>query len=164
MRFDGVVSPLSDYWRYFSERGPSPTALETYGRCPFQFFARHVLGLERLERPEERIGPSPAELGELGHLILKLTYQELIDRGYFSGEASAVDIESTLTTIASGLSPNMHRTIPVGYPLAWEILQEGLVQLLRQVIARDLQEISTSSIPSGRCRDRRQRAIGIELA
>ena len=82
--FDGVVGPLSDYWRHFSERGLSPTALETYGRCPFQFFARYVLGLERLERPEEMMGPSPAEFGELGHLILKLIYQELIDQDCFS--------------------------------------------------------------------------------
>jgi ATP-dependent helicase/nuclease subunit B len=142
--FDGVVSPLSDYWRHFSERGPSPTALETYSRCPFQFFAHHVLGLERLERPEDTMGPNPAEFGEVGHLILKLTYQELIDRGYFSGEASAVDIESTLTTIAQRAFTEHASNNPVGYPLAWEILQEGLTQLLRQVVARDLQEISVS--------------------
>ena len=142
--FDGVVSPLSDYWRHFSERGPSPTALETYSRCPFQFFARHVLGLERLERPEDMMGPSPAEFGEVGHLILKLTYQELIDRGYFNGEASALDIESTLTTIAQRAFAEHASINPVGYPLAWEILQEGLTQLLHQVVARDLQEISVS--------------------
>jgi ATP-dependent helicase/nuclease subunit B len=142
--FDGVVSPLSAYWRHFSERGPSPTALETYSRCPFQFFAHHVLGLERLERPEDMIGPSPAELGEVGHLILKLTYQELIARGYFSGEASAVDIEATLTTIAQRAFAEHASNNPVGYPLAWEVLQEGLTQLLHQVVARDLQEISVS--------------------
>src|SRR5207245_5537923 len=79
-----------------------------------------------------------------GHLILKLTYQELIDRGYFSGEASAVDIESTLTTIAQRAFAEHASNNPVGYPLAWEILQEGLTQLLRQVVARDLQEISVS--------------------
>ena len=49
--FDGVVQPLGEFWDRFSERGLSPTALEVYGRCPFQFFARYVLGLERLERP-----------------------------------------------------------------------------------------------------------------
>ncbi|MET0501896.1 MAG: PD-(D/E)XK nuclease family protein, partial [Candidatus Binatia bacterium] len=83
--FDGVVSPLSDYWSYSSRRGLSPTALETYSRCPFQFVARPVLGLERLERPEEIMGPSAAEFGELGHLILKLIYQTLIAQGYFAG-------------------------------------------------------------------------------
>jgi ATP-dependent helicase/nuclease subunit B len=148
--FDGVVNPLSDYWRHLSERGPSPTALETYSRCPSQFFARHVLGLERLERPEDMMGINPAQFGELGHLILKLTYQELIDRGYFSGEGAGLDIASTLATIARRAFSEHASSNPIGYPLAWEILQEGLTQLLGQVIARDLQEISVSGyLPAG---------------
>src|SRR5262249_56933441 len=107
-------------------------------------YANHVLVTERLERREDIMGPSPAEFGELGHLILKLTYQELIDRGYFVREGSAVDIESTLTTIAERAFAEHASNNPVGYPLAWEILQEGLAQLLRQVIGLDLPEISNS--------------------
>ena len=142
--FDGVVSPRSDYWRYSSRRGLSPTALETYSRCPFQFFARHVLGLERLERPEDIMGPSAAEFGELGHLILKSIYQTLIDQGYFAGKAAAVDIASTVETIARQAFAEYGLKNPVGYPLAWEILQETITQLLREVVARDLEEISVS--------------------
>ena len=142
--FDGMVGPLADYWRHFSQRGPSPTALETYGRCPFQFFAHHVLGLERLERPEDLIGPSPAEFGELGHLILKSIYQELIDRDYFTGKAAATDIESTVTTIAQRTFAEHALNHPVGYPLAWEVLQESLIQVLRQVVLRDLEQIFLS--------------------
>jgi ATP-dependent helicase/nuclease subunit B len=142
--FDGVVGPLSDYWRYFSQRGLSPTALETYSRCPFQFFARHVLGLERLERPEEIIGPSAAEFGELGHSILRSIYQELVHQDYFASKTVATDIESTLTTVAQRTFAEYASKNPVGYPLAWEILQEGLIEVLRQVLARDLEEIWAS--------------------
>ncbi len=142
--YDGVISPPSDYWRHWSELGPSPTALEAYSRCPFQFFACHVLGLVRPERPEDLIEPSAAEFGELGHLILKLTYQELIQRGYFKGAATASDFESTLTAVAQQVFAEHASNNPVGYPLAWEILQEGLLQLLRQVMFRDLEEISVS--------------------
>jgi ATP-dependent helicase/nuclease subunit B len=143
--FDGVVGPLSDYWRHFSQRGLSPTALETYGRCPFQFFARYVIGLERLARPEEIMGPSPAEFGELGHLILKSIYQELVRQDHFAGNAAAAtDIESTLKTVAQRAFAEYASKNPVGYPLAWEILQESLTELLRQVLARDLEEISVS--------------------
>ena len=142
--FDGVVGPLSDHWRYFSQRGLSPTALETYSRCPFQFFARHVLGLERLELPEEIRGPSAAEFGELGHSILKSLYQELVDQGYFAGNEAATSIESTLATVARRAFAEYATKNSVGYPLAWEILQEGLIELLRQVLARDLEELSVS--------------------
>jgi ATP-dependent helicase/nuclease subunit B len=148
--FDGVVGPLPDQWRHFSRRGLSPTALETYSRCPFQFFARHVLGLERLERPEEIMGPSAAEFGELGHLILKSVYQALIDGGYFAGKKASVDIGSIVETIAQHSFAEYESKNPVGYPLAWEILQESLAQLLRQVVARDLEELSVSGyVPTG---------------
>jgi ATP-dependent helicase/nuclease subunit B len=142
--FDGVVGPLSDYWRHFSQRGLSPTALETYGRCPFQFFGRYILGLERLERPEEVIGPTPAEFGELGHLILKSIYQEFIHQECFAGKAAAVDIESTLKTVAQRVFAEYASKTAVGYPLAWEILKESLTELLREVLARDLKEVSVS--------------------
>jgi RecB family exonuclease len=84
-----MLGDIDNYWTRFSARGLSPTALETYARCPFQFFARHVLGLEPLDRPEEILGPSPAEFGELGHEILNRFYRTLIDSGYFNGRASA---------------------------------------------------------------------------
>ena len=62
--YDGLVGELAGYWKHFAERGLSPTALETYARCPFQFFARHVLGLTaaRTSRRDSRslIPPSSA--------------------------------------------------------------------------------------------------------
>ena len=84
--YDGMIGKFDSYWKHFSERGVSPTALETYARCPFQFFARHVLGLEPLDRPEEILGPSPAERGEIGDAILNSFYRALVDGGYFAGK------------------------------------------------------------------------------
>ena len=142
--YDGALADLDRYWKHFSGRGPSPTALETYARCPFQFFARHVLGLEPLERPEEVLGPSPAEFGELGHEILNSFYRALIDGGYFAGRAAAADVGTTLQAVAVRAFADYEKNNPVGYPLAWESVKEGLVQLLRQVIAKDLAELSES--------------------
>ncbi len=139
--FDGVVGPLS-YWSRFSKNGISPTALETYARCPFQFFAGRVLGLERLERPEEITGPSVAEFGELGHLILKSFYQELIDRDYFAGQV--LDLQTILKAVAQRSFADYESKNPVGYPLAWESLQESLIELLSQVVTLDLEELSRS--------------------
>jgi len=142
--YDGMVGKFDSYWKHFSERGLSPTALETYARCPFQFFARHALGLEPLDRPEEILGPSPAEFGELGHEILKTFYRALIDGGYFAGKAATVDVETTLQAVAARAFADYEENHPVGYPLAWESLKDGLVQLLRQVIALDLAELANS--------------------
>jgi len=142
--YDGMLNQIDSYWKHFSERGLSPTALETYARCPFQFFARHVLGLEPLDRPEEVLGPSPAEFGEIGHGILNAFYRAMIDDGYFTGRSAKLDVETTLQAIAARAFADFEESHPVGYPLAWESLKDGLVQLLRQVIAQDLSELSQS--------------------
>ena len=148
--YDGALTDFGNYWKHFSERGPSPTALETYARCPFQFFARHVLGLEPLDRPEEVLGPSPAEFGHLGHGVLNSFYRALIDAGYFSGKAATVNVKTLLRAVAARAFAEYEDNNPVGYPLAWESIKDGLVQLLHQVIAQDLAELSQSGFsPAG---------------
>jgi ATP-dependent helicase/nuclease subunit B len=146
--FDGVVGPLDEHWRRFVRRGVSPTALETYARCPYQFFARHVLGLERLERPEDIAGPSPADYGELGHAILNGIYQSLVDMSYFAGHP--VDIELTVETVAQRIFADYESNKPVGYALAWQSLKEQLTQVIRHVVQLDLQEMTMSGFaPAG---------------
>ncbi len=142
--FDGLVKPLAEFWHRFSRRGLSPTALESYGRCPFQFFAEHVLRLQRLERPEEITSPSPADFGELGHRILKDFYQELLNRGYFAEPRPALDLETILAGAVERACADYEATNPVGYPLAWITLREDLTQVLRQIVTQDLEELSTS--------------------
>ena len=142
--YDGMIESPAEYWRHLSQRGISPTGLELYARCPFQYFARQVLGLERLETPENAMGPSLAEFGELGHLILKLTYQELIQRGYFTGDASTVTVDTVLSAAAEKAFAEYEANNPIGYPLIWETLRETLTQLIRDVVDHDLQELAES--------------------
>ena len=144
LAFDGVLPDFERFWNSFSERGPAPTALETYARCPFQFFARQVLHLQPLDWPEETLGPSPAEFGQLGHEILDGFYGDLIERGYFTGSAAKIDTDEALQAIAHHAFAAYEEANPVGYPLFWETLKEGLRQTLGQAIARDLAELAQS--------------------
>jgi ATP-dependent helicase/nuclease subunit B len=144
LAYDGLVGQLDDYWQRFAQRGLSPTALETYARCPFQYFARHVLGLEPLDRPEDTLGPSPAEFGELGHEILSGFYRTLIDGGFFADSLHPIDIPSTLMAVAARAFAEYEEKNAVGYPLAWENIKDGLTDLLRRVIEQDLVELKNS--------------------
>ncbi|MGE5216145.1 MAG: PD-(D/E)XK nuclease family protein [Chloroflexota bacterium] len=146
--FDGTVGPLADYWQHFIRRGVSPTALETYARCPYQFFARHVLGLERLERPEEISGPGPADYGELGHAVLNGVYQTLIECDYFAGKS--VDVGLTVETVAHRVFAEYEKNQPVGYALTWQCLKEQLTQLIRDVVNLDLHEMADSGFVPAR--------------
>ena len=141
---DGVVGPVPNYWKRVAEEGLSPTSMEGYARCPFQFFARTLLGLERLERPEEISGPGAADVGWIVHEILKAFYQELIDRNLFSSPEKSADTAAILRAVAQRAFLDFERDNPVGYPLAWEILREGVATLLEQAVAQDLAELRKS--------------------
>ena len=67
-----------------------------------------------------------------------------MEGGYFTGKTAAMNIETTLSAVATRAFAEYEAANPVGYPLAWESLKEGLVQLLRQVTATDLEELSSS--------------------
>jgi len=141
--FDGAVGPLPAYWNRFSKR-ISPSALESYARCPFQFFIRQVLHLEPLDRPEELSGPSVAQYGELGHAILNRVYFEMTQKGYFSDRSKLIELDSTITAVAQQVFAEFEQKNPVGYPLTWECLKEQLTELIGQVIACDLEDMAES--------------------
>jgi ATP-dependent helicase/nuclease subunit B len=91
-----------------------------------------------------------AEYGDLGHAILKTTYQELIDGGYFTKHAPPIDTDAVLAAAAQRAFAEYESEHPVGYPLAWETLRESLVETIRAVIYRDLKELRESGyIPVG---------------
>ncbi len=138
---DGVVGAVPDYWKRIVEQGLSPTSLEGYARCPFQFFARSLLGLERLKRPEEVTGPGAADVGQIVHSILKAFYRELLDRKFFSVKEKSADTAAILRAVTHRVLLDFEQNNPTGYPLAWEIQREGIAALLEQVVDRDLKEL-----------------------
>lgn len=144
LAYDGLLADPEPHWRKISQRGTAPTTLESYARCPFQFFARHMLRLKPLDWPEELLGPSPAEFGQLGHAILDGFYRSLIDQGYFTGGTSEIDTDQCLQTVAEHAFAEYQNQSPTGYPLLWEQIKDGLRESLRQVIAQDLAELAHS--------------------
>jgi ATP-dependent helicase/nuclease subunit B len=142
--FDGIVTAIDDYWQRFSRQGVSPTALEVYGRCPFQYFAHYVIGLEQQEMPEESEGPSMAEYGELGHAILGNIYRELIHSGYFTLNAASTQVDDVVASAARSAFREYESDHPTGYPLAWESLRDRLTELIQIVVRRDLAELRES--------------------
>lgn len=82
--FEGVLRhpPRPDFF--------SPTALETYGTCPFMYFSQRLLRLRMARDPREQRA-SQLDLGSLAHEILK----ELMET-IFAGEGSPQDTEHVL--------------------------------------------------------------------
>ncbi len=135
--FDGITGPLEPVWNGIVENAVSATTLEAYGRCPFQYFARNILKLERLERPETAAPVQALEWGELCHEILQRFYQEP-DRargdGWIAWLYSAAD-EVLSTFEAEGAT---------GYPAAWQAARAELMGVLLEAVEADMSEMEKS--------------------
>jgi ATP-dependent helicase/nuclease subunit B len=76
----------------------SPTALERYARCGFQFLQRDVLRLESAPAPERSLDLEPRDLGKLYHALLRDLYLRLQDAGLLPLSAANLAAAQGLVT------------------------------------------------------------------
>jgi len=139
-RFDGMTGILTPYWKDMQTMGVSPTTIEQYAECPFKFFAKHVLRLERVEWTDCRSWMGPREIGNLLHHLLKECGEHFAERNGLPsstalGPSEMVEI---VKAVADPIFQNYERHYPTGYPLVWDLQQEQLVQMVSQVLKEDL--------------------------
>jgi len=102
----------------------SVTQLETYGDCPFRYFAGRQLRLRVTEKPEE--GISPREMGRLLHEILYDFYSKRREEGRTS-LAGATDAEFRAAVIdIVAIAKEKFEETHVD-DIFWEIATEGVL-------------------------------------
>lgn len=134
---DGMLGLLPGYWKLVQQKGMTPTGLERYARCPFQYFSINLLGLSSPERPEEITELGPADAGELCHAILKDSYETVMKQNYFEREVPDIDCRNIIEDISQKVFSKYELRNPVGYPVVWEDLNERIVSLVEKVIEQD---------------------------
>ncbi len=141
---DGFIAETSVHWQDLLEKGVSPTRLETYARCPFQYYGKHLLKLSTKEDFEDEVVPKTNDIGTLCHEILKVFYEEL----YSEDQSSAVLKNSTIVEDLASLAEPFFETYlsenPVAYPLHWQILKITILAMLSEVIEKDIAALSES--------------------
>jgi len=100
----------------------SATSLEDFFGCPFYYFQKHVLGVERWEEPEAAFSIDALDLGSLYHAILEDYYR-----------SGARDIAS----VAEKHFHEFHRRGVTGYPTVWEVKKQIILEELTAFIERD---------------------------
>ena len=100
----------------------STTSLEDFFGCPFYYFQKRVLGIERWEEPEAALSIDALDLGSLYHAILDDYYQ-----------SQARDI----VAVAEKHFREFERRGVTGYPTVWEIKKQIVVEELGAFIERD---------------------------
>ncbi|HHT9122012.1 MAG TPA: PD-(D/E)XK nuclease family protein [Candidatus Wunengus sp. YC63] len=147
--YDGIVGDMSQWWEKRACRGISPTALESFGTCPFKFFMGKVLELESLEEPEKIDVIAAVDLGSLYHGILKDFYGHLLRQGYFYKKAKEIKPIELLHGIAQKYFIDIERQIPIPYPILWENKKEEVLGFLTKFVTWDLDRIEqTGYIPA----------------
>lgn len=139
--FEGDLSTAQDALE--SAFGPehvwSPSQLESYGTCPFLFFAAQAMKLEPREPPQ--VGLDPLQLGNMLHAILEKAYREAEDRG---------DLESVLTSLRA-VARTEFAAAPQRYgfrPSAiWDVEQAYLLDRLIETV-RGLAALGGGWVPT----------------
>jgi ATP-dependent helicase/nuclease subunit B len=140
-QYDGLLGNDSMHRRVLEREGTSPTALERYARCPFQYYGSQVLRLESLPRPEETCELDPRACGDLCHKMLRLFYER--------GKAAPVPLSPLqalewVAEAAAEVFAEFERTHSTGYPLLWDLAREQITELVQQLVLSDLEEFRES--------------------
>lgn len=119
-------------WRF------SPTSLEAYAGCPFDYFLTRILGVEVLEEPERMVSLGPSERGILIHRILARLFGELRERGLLPlSAAPAEEVFGIADLVVTRLLEEFSKTEPVGLPVFWEMDKRLVRESVRLLIEEE---------------------------
>lgn len=137
----GIGAHLAQQW---AKRPLSPTKLDSFGKCPWQFFAGQILGLEGPEA--ERLEISPLDRGQLFHRILERFYRERWDQTkerarpvLATEEAEAL---AAIRQIAAEECERLQDEGRLGHPGAWRYEQERLMVRLGWFVHSEIEHFA----------------------
>ncbi len=123
-----------------SEEQPiSPTALETFAKCPFRYFLNNILHVGELERPEDVVTIEPAVIGQIIHDILEKFFIETGNRPDPVAEWSAEE-RDTLRSITMASFADAERRGVTGRSLTWRAEQARLLRDLELLLEDEIRE------------------------
>jgi ATP-dependent helicase/nuclease subunit B len=135
-RFDGNIARLPI--PSTEKRAVSATTLEGWAKCPFGYLARSVLGVEEIERPEDRLRISPRDWGLLVHEALERFVVEAVSQGRPEpGEPWSPDDHRRLREIAEEVCADFEARGLVGRALFWGSDRRAILADLDRVLDRD---------------------------
>src|SRR5580765_4960712 len=137
--FDGMVGAQVPALPTAMERSFSPTALERYATCPFQYFAEKVLRLEPLQRLQHDHLP-PLTLGTLVHQSLRLSYERLVSLQWPDDSLTEARVQSTVQAAVTDTFAAHAASQGTGHALLWTLAREQVTELVAAAVSSDQAE------------------------
>jgi len=138
---DGIIGETPDWWQERNRKGFSPSSLEQYARCPFQFFLDRVLEIEHLPEPETISEIGRDQVGYLYHRILKISYRAGPGKWW-----ERPGWKEFLTGIMRENFTDYAREFSTGFPLVWEIAQEKISRNVLRLVEWDAGRLQDSGM------------------
>ena len=142
--FDGRITetPLlaSLAQRFSDEAVFSARRLDTFGQCPWQFFAQYVLKLVDLPRPRRMLEPTGR--GLFCHDVLCRAYRLLGERFGLPVRLGNIDEAAVLAALDDAVTAASDQVEAQGppYPMLWRIQREQMRRELRWYMLRQRDE------------------------
>jgi len=133
--YDGITGLLTRHWQELAARGLSPTSLERYARCPFQYFAAQVLRLEARPLPLDDV--QAQTIGQLCHEVLEVCYRQLGEAGWPARQLPAASLRQYVEAAAEQVFTAYARQHGTGHALTWQLARETVTTLVRSVAEAD---------------------------
>ena len=134
--FDGMVGAQAPALPTATERSFSPTALERYATCPFQYFAEKVLRLEPVRRLQQDHLP-PLTLGILVHESLRVSYKRLVLLQWPDDLLNEATVQTTVDSAVADTFAAHAASQGTGYALLWTLARERVTELVAAAVFSD---------------------------
>jgi RecB family exonuclease len=115
----------------------SPSRLEEYAGCPFDFFLKHVLGVREAEAPSDELELPPLERGAMMHELLMRLYS-LHLRGRRLGDVGDAEVK-LLVGRAAAVLDELGRIRAASRPATWQVERERMLRQVRAVLVHERQ-------------------------
>lgn len=123
----------------------SPTRLEAYARCPYQYLLNGIMGVEALTEPEKEATITPLDKGKLVHDILWKFFTDLRKERGSALQLKPEDSER-LVGMAQKKFVEFEKMGVTGYPMLWEVEKRNMLEILIDFFNEELNE--TEFIPT----------------
>ncbi len=121
------------------DRHFSPTRLERWAKCPFQYFMKYILEIEPLDRPEELLSIPPMERGSMVHTILERFMKTLLEGKEMPGPGSPWEEahKQLLINLAAEEFSKAESMGITGRQLFWEVARREVLDDLSVFLEED---------------------------
>ena len=145
--YDGMVGTAEGFTDFLQNRTFSPTQLETFAACPYQYLLSRIFGLETYEAPDEVDQLSPLDRGRMLHDIYEAFYRQLRDQGHLPlSHRDYPRLRESLMEIAEVEFQRVEESGLTGRPFFWELEKENLRHDLTGFLHSELEEHGGSPI------------------